>query len=100
MSEETKIEFCSSCGSKEIEVTGKKYYCPVCDVTYTVTKEGTKPTDTNPLGKTNDRLDKVEGAVKDLQNKPAVVDLQPADQQNQEIPSDDDEEPQGFIRVE
>lgn len=67
-----KIEFCTSCGSKEIEVTGQKFYCPNCDVTYKVTEAGTKVVDTNPLAKQQNRLDQVEKDIAELKGpKPA-----------------------------
>lgn len=63
------IEFCTSCGSTEIEVTGNKYYCRQCDITYKVTEAGTKVITTNPLGKTNERLEQVEKDVEELKSK-------------------------------
>ena len=75
MPNKIKIEFCTSCGSKEIEVTGQKFYCSACDVTYKVTEAGTKVVDTNPLGKQNTRLDQVEKDIADLKgSKPAEQD--------------------------
>ena len=74
MAAKVKIEFCTSCGSNEIEVNGQQFYCQVCDVTYKVTEAGTKVLTTNPLGKQNTRLDKVEKDVADLQGKkPAEI---------------------------
>lgn len=64
-----KIEFCTSCGSQEIQVTGNSYYCPDCDVTYKVTTQGTKVIDSNPLGKEKTRLDQVEKDVAALKGK-------------------------------
>ena len=61
-----KIEFCTSCGSQAIEVTGNKYYCPDCDVTYKVTTQGTKIVDANPLGKEKARVDQLEQDVAEL----------------------------------
>jgi len=99
-----KIEFCTCCGSKDIEVTGQKYYCSVCDVTYIVTEAGTKVVSTNPLGKTNTRLDKVENDVADLQGKkPASKDPQdqpapdPVKNDNDEDDDEDDDEQDGFV---
>jgi len=103
MPSKIKIEFCTSCGSKDIEVTGQKYYCSTCDVTYIVTEAGTKVVSTNPLGKTNTRLDQVEKDVADLQGKkPASKD--PTDPpasvpENNDI-DDDEDEPDGFITIE
>ena len=61
-----KIEFCTSCGSQEIKVTGNKFYCPDCDVTYIVTTQGTKVVDSDPLGKANARVDQLEQDVAEL----------------------------------
>ena len=100
MPEKTEIKFCTSCGSDEIEVTGSKYYCKVCDVTYQVSKAGTKPIDTDPLGKHKARLDKVEQDVEQLKGN------KPAEQKPQDpgpvsvIDDEEEEEPEGFITVE
>ena len=102
MPSKIKIEFCTSCGSKEIQVSGQQYYCQDCDVTYKVTEAGTKVVDTNPLGKEKARLDQIEKDVADLKGK------KPAEQQSPQAPEPDssviekeeDEEPEGFITVE
>jgi len=95
-----KIEFCSSCGSKDIEVTGQKFYCPECDVTYKVTEAGTTVLSTNPLGKQNTRLDKVEKDVADLRGKkPAEtnpLDPPAPDPENKEKDEDEGEQ-DGFV---
>lgn len=95
-----KIEFCTSCGSKEIEVTGQKFYCPVCDVTYKVTEAGTKVVDTNPLGKQNNRLDQVEKDVAVLKGqKPAepAEPVEPAPDPENKDEDEDKDEQDGFV---
>lgn len=65
------FEFCSSCGSKNIEVAGNKYYCGDCDITYEVTPKGTIAIDTNPLGnvdKLEHRVEKLESDVDEILN--------------------------------
>lgn len=98
MPSKIKIEFCTSCGSKEIQVNGQQYYCPDCDVTYKVTEAGTKVVDTNPLGKEKARLDQIEKDVADLKGQ------KPAEEkpQDPELDDNDDEEqePEGFITIE
>lgn len=97
-----KIEFCTSCGSKEIEVTGQKYYCPDCDVTYKVTEAGTKVVDANPLGKQNVRLDQVEKDVADLKGqKPTDPEPteSPAPDPEKKDEDEDEDEPDGFITI-
>jgi len=95
-----KIEFCTSCGSKDIEVTGQNYYCPECDVTYKVTEAGTKVVDTNPLGKQNTRLAQVEKDVAQLKSGKPAEPAEPAEQTPDSEDKDedeDDDEPDGFI---
>jgi len=94
-----KIEFCTSCGSQDIKVTGNSYYCSECDITYKVTSQGTKVVDSNPLGKDRARLDKVEQDVAELQGQqePGSEPTEPADPPTVD---EDDEEPDGFISIE
>ena len=94
-----KIEFCTSCGSKEIEVTGQKFYCSDCDVTYKVTEAGTKVVDANPLGKQNARLDQAEKDIAELKGqKPAETDPALSSPKSEKKDEDEDEEePDGFI---
>lgn len=97
-----KIEFCTSCGSKEIEVNGQKFYCPDCDVTYKVTEAGTKVVDTNPLGKQNTRLDQVEKDVSELKGQNPAEPDQPAEPVQPAAPESDnengdEEESDGFV---
>ena len=93
MPSKIKIEFCTSCGSQDIKVTGNKYYCPDCDITYIVTTQGTKVIDSNPLGKEKDRIDRLEDDVAQLKGqKPAEP----------EVPETDEDKPEqdGFITIE
>lgn len=97
-----KIEFCTSCGSKEIEVTGQKFYCPDCDVTYKVTEAGTKVVDANPLGKQNARLDQAEEDIAVLKGQkpaePKSDDQKFIEDHPEPTAMDDDEdEPDGFV---
>ncbi len=101
MPSKIKIEFCTSCGSKEIQVNGQQYYCQDCDVTYKVTEAGTKVVDTNPLGKEKARLDQIEKDVADLKGK------KPAEQKPPDpgadssiIEKEEDEDQDGFITIE
>ena len=93
-----KIEFCTSCGSKEIEVTGQKFYCPDCDVTYKVTEAGTTVVDTNPLGKQNARLEQAEKDIADLKGQkpaePAEPDPPAPDPENKD---EDEDKSDGFV---
>lgn len=97
-----EIKFCTSCGSKDIEVTGQKYYCPDCDVTYKVTEAGTKVVETNPLGKQEARLSQAEKDIAELKGqKPAEP--APDDTVASEDDHDgenEDEEQDGFITFE
>ncbi len=96
-----KIEFCTSCGSQDIKVTGNTFYCPDCDITYKVTAEGTKVIDSNPLGKEKARLDQCEQDIAELkgQKEPEPEPPEPAEQPE---PTEDEDEPEsdGFITVE
>lgn len=86
--EVSKFEFCTSCGSDDIRVTGNQFYCFECDVTYEVTPRGTKIVATNPpkeqVDEINHRIDDLEKDVDELLNN------KPGD-------DEDDEEPHGFI---
>lgn len=99
MAEKKEIKFCSSCGSSDIEVTGSKYYCRVCDVTYQVTTAGTKVVNSDPLKKQNDRIDQIAADVEQLKGKkpaeqePASLELKPVDEAGED-------EPEGFITIE
>jgi len=98
-----KIEFCTSCGSKEIEVKGPIFYCPDCDVTYKVTEAGTKVIETNPLGKQNARLDQHDKEIAELKGQKPAESAEPAepgppapDPENKDE-DEDEEEPDGFV---
>ena len=100
-----KIEFCTFCGSQEIEVTGNKYYCPNCDVTYKVTTQGTKVVDSNPLGKEKARVDQLEQDVAELKGnkEPGPGPADPADPKPGPIEpaaggeDEDESEQDGFV---
>ena len=104
MSAKIKIEFCTSCGSQEIEVAGNTYYCPDCDVTYKVTTQGTKVVDSNPLGKEKARLDQCEQDITELkgQKEPGPEPAGPAEPAEPASTSEDEDDPeqQGFISIE
>ena len=99
-----KIEFCTSCGSQDIKVTGNTYYCPDCDITYKVTAQGTKVVDANPLGKEKARVDQLEQDVAELKGtktqaaaaEPGPGPIEPAAGGDDEDESDQD----GFISIE
>ena len=100
-----KIEFCTSCGSQDIKVTGNTYYCPDCDITYKVTAQGTKVIDSNPLGKEKDRIDKCEQDIAELKGqKPAepAEPAKPAEPAEPQVPAADKHDPgqDGFITIE
>ena len=100
-----KIEFCTSCGSQEIKVTGNNYYCPECDVTFKVTTQGTKVIDSNPLGKEKSRIDALEEDVAGLkENKPPGPEpaepTEPTEPVEPAAGAEDDDEQDGFISFE
>ncbi len=68
----SKFEFCTSCGSDDIQVTGNQFYCGECDVTYEVTPRGTKVVAANPMQIVNDlenRVEQLEHSVDGLNHK-------------------------------
>lgn len=112
MPSKIKIEFCTSCGSQDIKVTGNTYYCPDCDISYKVTTQGTKVVDANPLGKEKARVDQLEQDVAELKGQKVtgpdqtgpqaaadgeadVIDLQEGDKEDE-----DESEQDGFISIE
>jgi len=103
MPAKVKIEFCTSCGSQDVKVTGNTFYCPDCDITYKVTTQGTKVIDSNPLGKEKARLDQLEGDVAELkgQKVPAVPESDPIELA-EPAPDEDEDDPEqdGFISIE
>ena len=101
MPEKIKIEFCTSCGSQDIKVTGNKFYCPDCDITYKVTTQGTKVIETNPLGKEKARLDQCEQDIAELQGQkePGPEPAEPTEPA-EPAASQDESEPDGFITIE
>ncbi len=84
--EVSKFEFCTSCGSDDIRVTGNQFYCFECDVTYEVTPKGTKVVATNPVQAVNDLENRVEQLEQDMDGL-----------NNKSSDDEDDEEPHGFI---
>lgn len=104
MSEKKEIKFCTSCGSDQIEVTGSKYYCSKCDVTYQVTKAGTKVIDADPLGKERARIEQCEKDIEEL--KGGKKQQEPPEQPNPGAEDDvnyhgqQEQEPEGFIVIE
>lgn len=104
MSTPIKIEFCTSCGSQEIKVTGNKFYCPDCDITYKVTAQGTKVVETDPLGKQNARLDQIEDDVAQLKvgSEPEPEPAEPAAGGDDDVnhlgdKNEDEDEQDGFV---
>lgn len=100
-----KIEFCTSCGSQDIKVTGNNYYCPDCDVTFKVTTQGTKVVETNPLGKSKARIEQLEEDVAELKGNQEPGSEQPPKPTEPAEPAgggedEDEDEPDGFITVE
>lgn len=93
-----KIEFCTSCGSQDIKVTGNSYYCPDCDITYKVTTQGTKVIDKNPLGKEKARMDQMEEDIAELKEtkEPGTGPAEPAEPAASED-DEDESEPDGFV---
>jgi len=96
-----KIEFCTSCGSQDIKVTGNTYYCPDCDISYKVTTQGTKVVDANPLGKEKARVDQLEQDVAELKGTKTQAEPKPGPIEPATVIEDDDESEQdGFISIE
>lgn len=97
-----KIEFCTSCGSQDIKVTGNTYYCPDCDITYKVTTQGTKVIDSNPLGNQKARLDQCEQDIAELKGQKPSEPAEPAEPAEPQVPAADEDKPEqdGFITVE
>ncbi|GAI68267.1 unnamed protein product [marine sediment metagenome] len=62
----TKIKFCTSCGSDDIQVTGNQFYCGECDVTYEMTPRGTKVVAANPVQIVDDLENRVEQLENDM----------------------------------
>ncbi|MBA7519247.1 hypothetical protein ES705_11333 [subsurface metagenome] len=62
----SKFEFCTCCGSDDIQVTGNQFYCGECDVTYEVTPKGTKVVSTNPVQVVDDLENRVEQLENDV----------------------------------
>lgn len=70
----SRFEFCASCGSDDIQVTGNQFYCGDCDVTYEVTSRGTKVVATNPFKNVDDlenRVGQLERDIDKLNNNPS-----------------------------
>jgi hypothetical protein len=63
MSEQIKIDKCTSCGSDQIVVAGNKFLCRPCNIVYEVTDTGTKVLEANPLDEHEQRL---ANAVRDI----------------------------------
>lgn len=97
-----KIEYCLSCGSKDIKVTGNKFYCPDCDITYKVTAQGTKVIETDPLGKEKARIDQIEKDIAHLkgEKEPGPEPTKPAAGDEDDVDKNEDEdenEQDGFL---
>lgn len=90
-----EIKNCPSCGSTEIEVAGNKVHCRACDVTFTITPQGAKVADLDPLGKDRERINKLEQELSDLKAKAYGKKNKTDDEDEIEA-----EEQGGIIRVE
>lgn len=120
MSEQIKIDKCTSCSSDQIVVAGNKFLCRLCNVVYEVTDTGTKVLDANPLDEHEQRLANAErdiAAIKKAQQgggppDPVEEQIDNETEKLHELPADekfiedhpkptamDEEEPQedGFI---
>ena len=64
-----EIKNCPSCGSTEVEVAGNKVHCRACDVTFSITPQGAKVADLDPLGKDRERIAKLERDLAELKGK-------------------------------
>jgi uncharacterized Zn finger protein (UPF0148 family) len=87
------IEHCPSCGGPEIEVAGNKVHCKACDITFTVTPQGARVADLDPLGKDRERISKLEKEVEELKNPNRGTDASEIEEEA------DDEECEGFIKI-
>jgi hypothetical protein len=92
-----EIKVCPSCGSGEIEVAGNKVHCKQCDVTFTITPQGAKVTDLDPLGKDRERIAKLEQEVEDLKKTNRGTDGQQITEDDEEIAGEGDND--GIIKV-
>lgn len=95
-----EIKCCPVCESEDIEVDGNKVYCGDCNIEYKVTAHGTKPFDTNPLGKEKARIDKIEKDVAELKGKepgPEPAEPEPAEPAEPEPGDNEDTDPKPFI---
>lgn len=95
--EETKIEFCSNCGSKDIDVTGNKYYCQVCDALFEFTTQGTKVIKLSPLaGEIEDIEQRLEQVESDVQEIDEQLNQEP-DEEEVDFLDEDEDKPWGFV---
>ena len=96
-----KIKHCPSCGGTQIEVAGNKILCRACEITFTVTDEGARATDIDPLTKDRQRLDRIEKDVAGLKQKQqggngADDEPEPTNEPEPDE-TEDEKEPDGFI---
>ncbi|MBA7532886.1 hypothetical protein ES705_25116 [subsurface metagenome] len=98
--ETSEFEFCSSCGSENIEVNGNKFYCSDCDITYEVTPKGTKVVTTNPAKDIDieHRVERLEQDVDEMLNNESGKNKKPGFLQSLFGGGENDND--GFIRVE
>lgn len=106
MSDQIKIDKCTSCGSDQIVVAGNKFLCRHCNIVYEVTDTGTKVLDANPLDALEQRFGQAELAIKKLleqQQGGGESDVQPETQpesiepETDEAEDVDETEEDGFI---
>lgn len=95
--EETKIEFCSNCGSNDIDVTGNEYYCRECDALFEFTAQGTKVVKLSPLTEEIEDIGRRLGQVEsDVQEIDEQLNPQP-DEDEVDFLDEDKDKPWGFV---
>jgi hypothetical protein len=96
----TEIKVCPSCTSPDIEVAGNKVHCKACDITFTITPQGARIDNIDPLDKDRKRIDGLEQEIKVLKagaaNDPQKeTEDEPLEKQCGGINLIDDDEPEG-----
>ncbi len=85
------MKHCPNCGSVDVKPAGEnKIYCPVCDITFTITADGARPEQTDVIKGFHNRLDQQDAEIEKL--KPQNKSAKPDNDQEPEPSSDELEE--------